>query len=417
MSNSKLFTRNFSPYKKKYIYKTEDGWFSESGFLSDDKIERALEGVFLYGYYLSTCPRAFAVDIDDHTGKGDGYILSVYNSVQERFRAAPSAVCRTPRGLHAHYFLQYPIPEILLIDRAAGALKGLPVEVRPTHTTGLRIPQISNFIDPQNFLPLNETFDDIVTTAPHYHPAELFTESILPGEVRSTLHDRKVTAYRLRELEKVARIENGFDFIYPHTTNEALCSLIPVYRTLGLSPDEAAARFTVLLAPVYDGELKNYHRLLQRVKSFYRHQPESQFTAISANIQNDLFSEIAAAAVRDQLSGNPQNYRQKAGLTKSRNTLYKSVLAIENWKAYIDFIKKNRQRCEMWNYLYPFFKKNTSEGFYPIPSSFLLKLHTNYERWLLPFLEDIGYLERSPYGYSAGYGTCYHYRINTEKFI
>jgi hypothetical protein len=320
--------------------------------------------------------------------------------------------------LHSHYFLSYPVPELLLIDRASQRLAGLPVEVRPTHTTGLRIPQVSNFIDPESFLPINRTFEDIITTAPHYHPAELFTEAVLPAELRSTLKDRKKSAFRIRELEKVARIETGFDFIFPHTTNEALCTLIPVYRTLGLTPEESAARFTLLLAPVYDGELRNYHRLLQRIKSFYRHQPENQFTAISENIQRGLFTEVIAKSIRDSLTGNPENKQQKAGLTKSRNTLYKSVLVLENWKSYIDFIKTNRQQAEMWNYLYPYFKKNTGEGYYPVPRNFFIKyIHSNYERWLLPYLEDIGYLERSPYGYSAGYGTCYHYRINSEKFI
>jgi hypothetical protein len=71
----------------------------------------------------------------------------------------------------------------------------------------------------------------------------------------------------------------------------------------------------------------------------------------------------------------------------------------------------------MWNYLYPYFKKNTGEGYYPIPRNLFKKLREHYELYLLPFFKEIGYLERAPYQYASGEGICYYYKINGGQFI
>jgi hypothetical protein len=69
----------------------------------------------------------------------------------------------------------------------------------------------------------------------------------------------------------------------------------------------------------------------------------------------------------------------------------------------------------MWNYLYPYFMKNTGEGVLP---PFTEYLETSAPAlYLLPFLVEIGYLVRSPYRYSSVYGICYYYEINSVKFM
>ena len=40
------------------------------------------------------------------------------------------------------------------------------------------------------------------------------------------------------------------------------------------------------------------------------------------------------------------------------------------------------------------------------------KVYDKYEIWLLPFFEEIGYLDRSPYEYSTIFGICYYYKMN-----
>lgn len=47
----------------------------------------------------------------------------------------------------------------------------------------------------------------------------------------------------------------------------------------------------------------------------------------------------------------------------------------------------------------------------------LKKFHTRYSEYLLPFLEEVGYLKRSGYKYSSVYGICYYYQICGDLFI
>lgn len=420
MNHNKAFTKIFKPYRSRYIYQKQEndlfslsGWQTSESYLTDNMMENALTGLAVYGYFLNSCPICFGIDIDDHTGRGDGYLLSVLDTVTQRFNNLdPSVLCRSPHGLHAYYFLTYPIAFPVLEERLKTVLSGVPVEIKPTTRTGIRFPRIGNFINAQTFLPVTDEFERMLDEAERYHPAEIFTE-ISPAEIRESLKERKGKTLRLRELQKIAKIEAGFPCIYDGNTNEALCSLIPVYRSAGLTAEESATRFYMNLAPVYVGELRNYERLLRRIQSFYKNQPE-RFNRILQNEaqQIDFYSFLLADKIAGKMTGQTETKYQKQGLTQKRNTVRKAVLRLENWKTYIDGIKQNRQMVEYWNYLYPYFKKNTSEGFYPIPRNLWKEIHSHYEINLLPFLLEVGYLEKSPYGYSAGNGTCLHYRIN-----
>jgi hypothetical protein len=93
-----------------------------------------------------------------------------------------------------------------------------------------------------------------------------------------------------------------------------------------------------------------------------------------------------------------------------QGTVKKGVLFLETWKAKIDLVKVTPHHEEMWNYLYPYFKKNTGEGYYPLPRNLFKKLREHYELYLLPFFKKIGYLERAPYQYAVGEGICYYYK-------
>lgn len=417
MDNYTIFNKTFNPYRKRYIYQNKQpdlfsltSWKTSENYLTDNMMENGLLGLATYGFFLNSCPSCFGLDIDDHTGRGEGYLLSILNTVIHRFNGLnPSVICRSPHGLHAYYLLDYPIPFSVLEEKLKTTLAGVPVEIKPTTRTGIRFPKIGNFIHPETFLPVRVDFERMIEDADRYHPAILFTE-INPLEIRESLKERKGKTLRIKELQKIANIESGFPCIYDGNTNDALCSLIPVYRTAGLTAEESALRFFTNLAPVYSGELRNYNRLLNRVQSFYRNNKQSFKQNVIPQI--DFHSQILAESIAEKVNGATDTMYQRKGLTQKRNTTRKAVVRIENWKAYIDGIKGNRQMIEYWNYLYPYFKKNTAEGFYPIPKSIFLQIHSNYERWLLPFLMEVGYLEKSPYGYSAGNGTCLHYRIN-----
>jgi hypothetical protein len=428
-NNAEIFVELFSPFRKKYIIKNkkpEEGLFDVSGFspwrtadryLTDRAIERGITGAAVIGYFLASCSRSLCVDIDDHTGKGLGYLLSVYDTIRGKLTVYPSMLCKTPRGLHAFYFLTHPVPEILLIERARRVLEGVPVEIKPTSQIGLRIPAERYLLDPRSLNRLKVDFRQAVQEAAQYHPFELFGASVLPDEIVDSLKSRKSKALRLKTWESVCGFEAEYaGGVRAGATNEALCELIPVYRSSGLTPEEAAAEFAALLAPEYAGELRNFRRLLQRVKSFYQKTPATRFNTLP-KLETDLFTEFIAENISGLVRGKEETRQQKAGLTRKRRTVKKAVFIIENWKRYIDGVVHSNQFLEMWNYLYPFFKKNTKEGYYPLSSDFLKKTHRNYERFLLPFLVEVGYLERSPYQYSSIYGICSYYKINSVNFM
>ncbi|GHU09229.1 hypothetical protein FACS1894151_06570 [Spirochaetia bacterium] len=428
VSNVSLFKELFSPYLNRYIYqKCENGLFDEGYLdwltaeqrLTDSKIDRAIMGKAVIGYFLSVVTRCLCIDIDDHTGKGDGYLLSIYQNIQSRLWNPPSLLRRSPNGLHAFYFLEHPVPEILLIAKAREALRGVPVEVKPTSIVGLRIPAEKDLIDPVSFVPLNLPFEEAVNSAQIYHPVQLFGLEIMPRIVLESLKERRQKALTTKTWKSIAKAEAEYGGgIQGGNTNNALCELIPVYRSAGLTPEAAAAEFAALLAPGYNGEFRqSQRRLLQRVRSFYQHVPETRFNTLPERAERGLFTDIIAESIAALVTGPAETRQQKAALTARRRTFKKAVTAIEIWKLYIDGVISRKQYLEMWDYLYPYFKKNTKEGYYPLPRNLFKKLHEHYENDVLPFLKKIGYLERAPYKYSSDYGICYYYRINGYQFI
>jgi hypothetical protein len=433
-NNASLFHEVFSPYRKQYLFQRsvpslfakgqlELQWATASRYLTDIKIDRAIAGTLTVGYYLSLCPSAFCVDIDDHQGKGEGFLLSVYNRVRRCFLSLPSVVVRSPRGLHLHYFLRHPVPELLLIERVRAQLRGIPAEVRPTHETGLRVPCERNLLDPYGLEPLTRSFREVVKDAERYHPVELFGVGIEPGIIRESLNERKERAVSLAAWKRIARVEclygQSTGWVKAGETNLALCEIIPIYRSSGLSAHEAAMEFHALIAPGYHGELLTFRRLLQRVKSFYRHTPQTRFTQAPARReQEDLFTGHLAQVLAGLLQSPTETRQQKTALTRKRRTVKKAVVFLEGWLAYLRDVVVNKRFLEMWDYLYPYFKKNTKDGYYPISRNlFKGKMLEHYERWLLPFFCEIGYLERLPHTYSNIYGICYYYRINGDRFI
>jgi hypothetical protein len=434
LSNVALFKELFSPYLNRYIYQraetappAEKGLFADSYLdwltaeqrLTDSKIDRAIMGKAVIGYFLSVVTRCLCIDIDDHTLKGDGYLLSVYQNIQNKLWNPPSLLRRSPHGLHAFYFLEHPVPELLLIAKAREALRDVPIEVRPTSIVGLRIPAEKDLVDPVSLVPLKVSFEEAVNSARIYHPAQLFGLDIMPRIVLESLKERRQKALTTKTWKSIANAEAEYDGgIQGGTTNTALCELIPVYRSAGLTPEAAAAEFAALLASGYNGEFRqNPYRLLQRVRAFYRKEPETRFNTLPVHAERGLFTDIIAESIAALVTGPTETRQQKAALTARRRTFKKAVTAIEVWKLYIDGVISRKQYLEMWDYLYPYFKKNTKEGYYPLPRNLFKKLHEHYENDVLPFLKKIGYLERAPYRYSSDYGICYYYRINGYQFI
>jgi hypothetical protein len=86
----------------------------------------------------------------------------------------------------------------------------------------------------------------------------------------------------------------------------------------GLTPEEAAAEFSTLLAPSYTRELRNFRRLVRRVESFYKKEPETRFS-VRPSQAPDLFTEIIAGAVVELAARQTESRQQKAALILRRH--------------------------------------------------------------------------------------------------
>ena len=421
MNHADAFSRSFSPFRSRFYSQGKNGlftdWIPNDSYLTDGRIEEAVIGKLVLAYLSTASPKAIGIDIDDHRGRGDKYLASQYGKVCGRFGARPSFLVSSPRGLHAWYFLISPYPFRFLEDQAKERINGLQdVEIKPTPTVGLRIPEEQRILSPDTMLPVLEDFGVAVTKAMDnntYHAAELFGVGIMPEAMRISLR------LSLRERKgrisytSIARVEDEVRPIIPGTTNDALCRLIPVYRGAGLSEEEAAARFMALLAPVYDGELKNWKRLHTRVKAFYK-QPAVYYERPRETTEN-LFSEIIADNVADLWNEEMRKGRGEYHVETRKAGIKRLVTGIVNWTDYISWVMQNPREREAWNYLYPYFKKNMAERYYPLPKSILYRHDTNYSR-ILPFLHACGFLEAAPYPYVPGAGICRYYRVETMRF-
>lgn len=421
MTTPRRFRKAFSPYGQRYSVRGDDSslfpgeWKTVDAPLTDATIERAILGRIVAGYVLTTCPRAVGLDIDDHRGQGAGYVLDVLGQVRERLGgAAPSVLARSPRGLHPFFFLSVPTPWQYLEAALRERLHGIPVEIRPTPWTSLRIPDAASFLDPATLAPDARAYDDVIDTAERVHPAELFNADILPASIRSTLRERRERFGRLRSVDNLARIEREYAPILPGTTNEALCKLIPCYRGAGMNPEQAAAYFIRLLAPNYSGELRSWPRLLRRVESLYRNAPDG-YEAPRA-VQLDLFTSAASERVSELWTPEAGQGRGAYHVGLRRASIQGLTAAVVNWRGYIDAVKASPAAVASYEYVYPYFRKNTREGYYPLPRSVLKRADWNYDRFM-PFLEAVGFLEPAPYPYVPGAGICRYYRINPERFV
>jgi hypothetical protein len=103
-----ILTKNRGSFKRagqtSGLFAEAASWLTAEKPLTDGKIQNAIASAAVYGYFLSFCTCSFCVDIDDHAGKGAGYLLSIYQTTIGKLCRYPSVVCKTPRGLHAFYF-------------------------------------------------------------------------------------------------------------------------------------------------------------------------------------------------------------------------------------------------------------------------------------------------------------------------
>lgn len=412
MTSAEIFVDLHRPYRKKYISKdAPEGdlfagtvWRHRNRFLSNGLINEAIKGILTLGYFASTITQVVGIDIDNHRNYSDGWLLNIYSQVVERFGAYPSVLVRSPRGLHAFWYLTQPYSTEIIIDYTKERLQGLLnfIDIRPDVNNALRIPVEDNLLDPETLEPLRQSAELVMQSAEQHNAIALFFQEWrqqLPREAQRTKR-QKLTI--LRKGEQIAEGEQRiapFGFINGQT-NPQFLQLATLYRTNGLDVDTAYERMLMLLerSHLYTGNLKR--RLRKRLEWEYNN---NQYTPKPVETQPTLFDQqIIDYAVENS----PFAYQRDEAIRRFVKELLK-------WRNYQDEIMKNPSEMAVWNYYYRYYWKNRKEGYYPLPKTLLRQWNKRYYE-LLPFLIELGVLKPSPYGYSAspnGTGVSKYYSI------
>ena len=411
---SKEFLRIFNPDVSKYVEHNILGYIrTVKAKLTPEIIEAMLRkgsGKELSYFSKEGLIDYFGLDIDDH--KYGGWNNKKPTSILEnRFDLAkkiigkkPSLLFRSPRGIHAYWFLIQPISSTILIFNLKKLFEGMKhFEVLPTNKHSLKVPKSDRFLNANleecnfsGFEPLTRySIEDIFRNG--------FTNEIKDIEKHGTLKKEHHTSLSLEKLEQsLMPFKDG-------QTNDVYIKLVVKYKMEGLDENEAYERFEKLIndSPSYTGDLLN--SLEDRIKSSYKNL--SRIGLVQMKSLADLYREPQIKKAIDELI-------IKAGLDmpkriRMKKSIIRFLLNIISWKNAQDKIYSKNITAHYWDSLYPSAWTKHDEGYYPLPYSLLRKWNKHYNR-PLKLLKDYRVLVESPYNYSTTLKLCKFYRINIE---
>ena len=398
------------PYRSQYVELTEEGWKVKHNFLSEHLIECAVRGIgAAIGYYHSSVIKVVGIEIDDHEGSGwsdtksASYLWFLYNELTG-YLPVPSLLFHSPHGLHCYWILITTLPTQLIIPLIKERLKPLSnIEVKPTMTEALRIPERKRAIDPRSGDSLHSIdFTELVT----YDPIDVIGISCDPSDFRKTLSERKASLRSFIGSLAIERVEEQYTSFVDGSSNKALNHLVPVYKKVGLSVDEAISRITSKLdvSPLYSlyGELRNPTRLKKRIESYYRNRSSvNSFTT-----KSEVLSKKDRKIIDTLVAIHPWAKQRTKPIQKFLENLF-------GWLKYHEKIIQNKSHFAMFDYLYPYYRKNMREGYIPLPGSVMSKWNDRYNQ-IVSWLIKIHFLEPAPYPYAPAQGICRYYKVNQE---
>ena len=406
------------------LFDNQPHWKTESRYLSTSTIEKSILGLITAGFYLTTAPNVLGVDIDDHKSLGDAFLLSVYEQVCERLRCLPSLLVKSPRGLHAFWFLTERLPWAVLEECANERLQGIPVDIRPSPYQALRIPVESRLLDPGNLQLLNLPIEAVLPSARAIHTSAIFGTDYLPDEIRESLQGKKGRWKMIQALPRIEKIEADLLPFHDGMSNDVYCELVAFYKRAGLDEEQAYYRFVVCLvqSPGYSGSLRNPTELRRRIASSYRNL---QWKPRQTPAQTDLFHLQIAQNIADL----------SPFAVQRRKPIEQFILQILEYKSYHDEIRSDPVQVTKYTYFYPYYRQFAKAGLYPLPSTFLKATNSQYQT-LMPWLRDIEFLREGTFekvhtdgvvlyvAYFSGKSTysnrdhvCKYYQVNDERFM
>jgi len=406
----------FRPETSKYVERDTSGYIKTlRKELTPEIVEDSLSSVSpkVISFFIKEgMIDYFGLDIDEH--KSGGWVNNRPTEVlEERFKLAkkiighnPSLIFRSPRGIHAYWFLCQPQPDMALYEALRELLNDIKsIEILPTNRHALSIPSPDRF--------LNDGLEECIFTGfeslIRYSINAIFKDGI-DHKPKSIINTGKLKKTRethnmsLDKLEKsVVPLKNG-------QTNGVYIKLVVLYKLNGLNENEAYERFFDLIkkSPGYTGDLLN--DLENRIKTSYRRLSEIgglvQMKSLSDLSRDPQIKKVIHELIVKMRLDVPKRIRMK-------NSMNRFLLNLISWKIFQDKIFKRHETAYYWNLKYPGAWSRHDEGFYPLQNSLLRKWNRHYDR-SLNLLKSYGVLEKSPYNYSTVLKRCKYYRINIQ---
>ena len=348
----------------------------------------------------------FGLDIDTHDCEGwvNGSPTEV---LVERFNLAikvigikPSYIFRSPRGIHAYWFLERPMPNLVIYDRLKWLFEGIKhIEILPTSTHSLRMPS------PEAYLNDGLVKCDFLGFEPLIrHPNDAIFKNDSGYESREKSRKNKKAKHyipwSLDQLENsVLPLKNG-------QTNYVYTKLVAKYKISGLDEEQAYERFVSLVnrSPGYSRRLLK--DLKSRIRTSYKRMADINIQSISLSALHrdpEIRMAIDALIIKMELGISKRSRMKKS--------MVSFLLNIVSWKISCDKTFKDYDTAHYWECLYPGSWTKHNEGYYPLPHTLLRKWNSHYDN-PLRLLKDFGVLEESPYKYSTTQKFCKYYRIN-----
>ena len=391
----KLLMSTFSFYRKNYNIETDDGWSKVDYYLTDNQLLKSINNV-RSDVAIFSCYKAnfFVCDIDNHSGKVD--VKNIYYKIYNKI-GQPSLVCKSPRGLHVYYLLTDYYDASLLTKKISQLLNLKNVDIKPSYNSAIRSINSNYILSPTSLHKSRKKFCNYIKESVKYSSSEILFDYIEPIK------------------KPLCKSSGPIGIIYKGQTNDALNTLIPIWKTKGFTNEQCVEMFQEKLDKSYSGECRSKARLLKRIQYYTGGLETKKIVSSSLEFVEDTYSKLIEFILNkyDKFYKNKTLYNR----TRFKSKLKEFIIAILYAKQTNKSIYDDPQSRSLYDQLYCFFSKEVRNGNTPLPSTFFKAISTNYHQYT-NFLHLIGFISM-PNGrsYDTQRNSCIYYKVNTTLHI
>jgi len=408
------FIETFKPDLNRYVEKGVRGnIITVKRPLTKELITRFFSDVSSYrlSFFVRGAYRNYVgLDIDDHEDGGwngnipTDFLRRKFTYVKSVIGEFPSMIFRSPRGIHAFWFLTESLPNQVIENNLNARL--FKVEILPTTHHALAIPRPVEYLNTS----LEPAMFPGYSRAVPYNPKAILGEDYSPDSIKQRyksgkagMEGNKISVLSMKTLEdkeaEYLPIQNG-------RSNEAYKSLVAFYIARGLNNDQIVQRFKGLVEKShgYTGDL--LRNIETRVASSYRNLKSTIGTIEMGNpgilrgepkIQKAIEELLLREGVGGQMREAHVNY----------------LLNLISWIRSYDRCQADPERAAYWDYMYPNSLWYYRQGYFPLPHSLQRQWNVHFDKHLR-LLKEHGILVESPFGYSTTLKRCKYYRFTVD---